>query len=461
MPLSSVPVNTRLTLFSKPSHRIVVVGLGNTGLSCVRHLQRLGQKVVVMDDRMSPPCLARCQQWFPDVEIVLGGYDEKVLCAADGIVVSPGVSEQHPCFIRPQGLDIPIVGDVELFMQVVQKPVVLVTGSNGKSTVVTLIGQMMQQAGYRVAVGGNIGIPVLDLLYTTDNVDYFVLELSSYQLARSQSQHAEIAVLLNISTDHIDWHGNFQAYVDAKQQVFKHCRYAIYNRSAAEYLKGLSFDHVMTFGMDAPLDDQLGVSDLSDGQAICLGRKTLMPTRDIMRAWPHEIENAMAVCAVARCLGIEQDVVSKTLSRFDGLPHRCQYVAKCKGVVWYNDSKATNVASAVAAIIAISGSVSGRLWVILGGIHKVGDDYPLLARVLSQHAKGVVLFGQDRYHLVQLMGQVMPAYQVELTLDQAVAYVKEQVVDKDAVLMSPACSSFDQFDHFVHRGEHFIQLVTQ
>ncbi len=436
----------------------VVVGLGATGISCVRHLTKQGHDVVAVDTRLQPPGLAVLKEQYPDVPVFLGPLSDAPFHEANTIVISPGVSLKEPVIARQIAAGVPVVGDIELFAREVKKPVLAITGSNGKTTVTSLLGEMAKMAGLQVAVGGNIGTPVLDLL-TEPEIDLFVLELSSFQLETTTSLKPVAATVLNVSPDHLDRYDSYREYVAAKQTIYQHCDTAIINASAPEIWRDLHLDcSLLSFSStskqaDFYLQDQDGKTFLAyQGQ-------TLLPVSEMPLKGRHHNENALAALALGVAAKLPMEAMLKALRTFTGLPHRCQRVSTLGGVDWFNDSKGTNVGATQTAIATVSGEIDGKIVLIAGGLSKGADFSPLLPCIQSQ-VKAIVLIGEDAKLIEEAFSGQVAMVHAE-SLSAAVSLAAEQAHKGDAVLLSPACASFDMFKSFEDRGNQFVAEVKQ
>jgi UDP-N-acetylmuramoylalanine--D-glutamate ligase len=442
--------------------RVLVIGLGVTGLSCVRYLTSIGCRVAVMDSRDHPPCAAALSEEFPDVAMMLGGWDAAALAVADQVVLSPGVPWDA---LAPHfgGRDIPVCGDIELFAQSAPAPVLAITGSNGKSTVTALLGQMARNAGVKVAVGGNFGTPALDLL--APSVELYVLELSSFQLETTASLRPRAAALLNLSADHLDRYPSMAAYASAKQRIFVGAAAAVVNRddpASRDLAEGVP--EVVSFGLQAPQRDQdWGLLDNGDEGAgqVWLGRGTraLIPTRELALTGAHNHANALAALALGDLFGLPLAPMRAALAEFPGLPHRCALVAEMAGVRWIDDSKGTNPGATIAALqgIARQQSDDAKVVLIAGGDGK-GADFAPLGPALAQYARALVLIGRDAPLIEAVAPASLPcAHAVDM--DAAVAHAAALARPGDAVLLSPACASFDMFDDYRQRGRVFAAAV--
>ncbi len=438
----------------------VVIGLGKTGLSCVRYLRAQGYPVAVNDTRDNPPGLADLQRDYPEVELSLGGLDEHLLLRAREIVCSPGISIQEPAIVSARlNAGIPVIGDIELFCRATTTPIVAITGSNAKSTVTTLVGLMAERAGLQVGVGGNLGTPVLDML-SLPTPDLFVLELSSFQLETTHSLRAAVAVVLNVSEDHMDRYSGMVAYHQAKHRIFRNCQRYVTNRDDALTVP-LIADGLprVSFGLSAPDLNDFGVLMQAGKPWLAKGREALMPVADLQIFGDHNVANALAALALGDAVNLPMVAMLDTLRDFPGLKHRCQRVAYANDVAWYNDSKGTNVGATLAAIIGLGASIAGRVLLIAGGVGK-GQDFAPLSAALAQYGKALILIGED----AQIIDRSVQADLERVhaaSLLAAVEHASQLAQPGDAVLLSPACASFDMFRHYEDRGDQFVACVQQ
>lgn len=434
----------------------VIVGLGKTGLSCAHHLADQGIEFAITDSREDPPGLTEIKQHFPHAFLSLGRLDTNLCQQAERLIISPGVSLREPAIANAIAKHIPVISDIELFAQHIQAPVIAITGSNGKSTVTTLVGEMAQQAGLNVCVGGNLGTPALDLI-STQEPDLYVLELSSFQLETTFSLKPHAAVLLNLSEDHMDRYDDLKNYLAAKQRVYHRCKYAIINRQENLLWKNLGLKNLISFGLDAPVQQNFGLRNVGDKWYIAQGDTLLLETKALKIKGRHQLVNATAALALGFATGLPMPAMLNALCSFEGLAHRCQWIANYKNVDWYNDSKATNVAAAQASLEGLGAEVTGKLIVIAGGQGKNANFFPL-RNAMQKYVRQLILIGQD----ASLMEDALKnTTHIEITssLEKAVALAKAAAQPGDAVILAPACASFDMFKNFEHRGEVFITAV--
>ncbi|MEN4911824.1 UDP-N-acetylmuramoyl-L-alanine--D-glutamate ligase [Erwinia amylovora] len=429
--------------------KVVIIGLGLTGLSCIDFFIARGVVPRMIDTRVVPPGLEKLPK---NVECWLGSFNDKWLLDADLIVASPGVALAHPSLMAAAIAGVEIIGDVELFCREAQAPIVAITGSNGKSTVTTLVGEMAQAAGWQVGVGGNIGLPVLTLLQQPAQL--YVLELSSFQLETTRSLHAAAATILNVTEDHMDRYPlGMQQYRAAKLRIYENATVCVVNADDAMTIPVRGADaRCLSFGADVGdyhLTRQQGSTWLR-----VQGEKVLN-TDEMHLVGQHNYTNALAALALADAVGLPRASSLTALTTFKGLAHRFQLVHEHNGVRWINDSKATNVGSTEAALNGLH--PAGILWLLLGGDGKSADFSPL-TRYLQGDRIRIYCFGRDGAELAALRPEI--AVQTE-TMAAAVRQIATRVQPGDLVLLSPACASLDQFKNFEQRGDQFAQLARE
>lgn len=439
------------------NNNYLVIGLGITGASVVEYLCNNGAQVAVTDSRFDPPYLAWLQQHYPNIEPLLGAIT--VPLSITHIVLSPGVAINTLEIQQAIARGVIVLGDIELFAQSVDKPVVAVTGSNGKSTVTTLLGLMAQASGLNPGIGGNLGTPALRLL--NSKYDCYILELSSFQLETLYSLHTKVVTLLNISPDHMDRYSDLAAYLQAKQRIFLNTEYAVVNRqdNLAAVPAALNISCV-SFGLDMPLQAKdYGVIMVDAVAWLAKGTELLMPMQQIAMLGSHNVKNALAALAVGDIAGFNLSAMLSVLRNFGGLEHRCEKIIDSDGIVWVNDSKGTNVAATMSAIDGLAQSIAGKWIIILGGVGKNADFTPLVTSV-AENCRAAILIGAETQQLWDLLHDVLPCYKAHDMAD-AVKLAQQQSVTGDGVLLSPACASFDMFNNYMHRGEVFKQQVLQ
>ncbi|WP_240905501.1 UDP-N-acetylmuramoyl-L-alanine--D-glutamate ligase [Thiorhodococcus mannitoliphagus] len=442
-----------------PQGKILVVGLGKTGLSCLRYLQSKGVVAAVTDSRERPPGLDTLQTQMPEVAAFIGGFEPDVFASASELVVSPGVAVAEPLIQQAVARGVPVVGDVELFARDAQAPLCAITGSNGKSTVTSLVGLMARLAGRAVAVGGNLGEPVLDLI--DDAVDLYVVELSSFQLETAPGLRPDVAVVLNVSADHLDRYSDLAAYAATKAQIYRGARVAVVNRDdpmVSDMPRAAKQEIGFTLG--EPKLGDFGLCVFEGASWICRGGERLMRADEVLIPGRHNLANALAALALASASGIPMTAGCEALRRFTGLPHRSQVVADHGGVRWYDDSKGTNPGATIAALDGlVPEGASGRVVLIAGGDGK-GADFAPLRPAMARAARAVVLIGRDA-PLIEAAIEGTTRIARATDMADAVSQAATLAEPGDAVLLSPACASFDMFDNYEHRGQVFADAVRR
>jgi UDP-N-acetylmuramoylalanine--D-glutamate ligase len=432
----------------------VVLGLGVTGLSCARYLSALGRRVVVFDSRETPPGLKAAAARAPAAVIQTGGLDVSLPPDTARVIVSPGLTLDLPVIAEARRRGLPVIGDIELFAGVVERPVVAITGSNGKSTVTTMLAAMAEECGRTVLAGGNLGVPALDLLLEP-TPDLYVLELSSFQLECTQSLRPAAAVVLNVSEDHIDRHGTLESYAGAKARIYDRAEHAIANREDP-LVRAMIESHpdVVTFGLDAPAPGQFGLAVDGTGRPwLARGDERLMPVDELRLPGLHNAANALAALALGLASGFPVPPMLDALRHYKGLAHRTNRVSDRNGCAWINDSKATNVGAAVAAISGLPGT----LVLIAGGDGK-GADFAPLAAAARGRLRGAVLLGQDADAIAHALADDCPVVKVA-DMNEAVGQAAALAMPGDTVLLSPACASLDMYVNYAARGEAFIRAI--
>jgi len=446
-----------MSLIASDQFRIVV-GLGKSGMSLVRYLARQGVPFAVADTRANPPELATLREQYPQVEVRCGDLDADFLCRAQELYVSPGLSLRVPALVEAAARGVRMSGDVDLFARHAKAPIVAISGSNAKSTVTTLVGDMAKAAGKRVAVGGNLGTPALDLL--ADDVELYVVELSSFQLETCERLNAEVATCLNVSEDHMDRYDGMADYHLAKHRIFRGAKQVVVNRADA-LSRPLIADNVpcWTFGINKPDFKAFGLIEEGGEKWLAFQFDKLMPARELKIRGAHNQSNALAALALGHAVGLPFEPMLQTLREFAGLAHRCQWVRERNGVNFYDDSKATNVGAALAAIEGLGADIDGKLLLIAGGDGK-GADFHDLRGPVAQHCRAVVLLGRDAELVGAAIGNAVPKVRVN-TLEEAVEHAADLALPGDAVLLSPACASLDMFKNYEERGRLFAKAVEE
>src|SRR3984957_1300014 len=444
-----------------PLMHSVVVGLGKTGVSCLRYLARQGIPVSATDSRRAPPGLEELGDLAASIDMRLGGFDLSLLSGAKQVLMSPGVSLEEPIARAARQRGIEVLGDVELFARHVQAPVIGVTGTNGKSTVTSLVARMAVAAGRSVLAGGNLGVPALDLL-EQPTPDLYVLELSSFQLETTSSLRLLAAVVLNVTADHLDRYPSVAAYALAKSRIFAHAATIVLNaddplvaamRGAANRgAANRGAARVVTFSIESTADFSL----LRDGAHTVLARRGegLLDVSRMKIAGLHNAANALAALALGDAVGLPTPAMIEAMESFPGLPHRSQWIADIAGVRYVDDSKGTNVGATIAAVAGMP----GPLVVIAGGEGK-GQDFAPLAQAFRGKVRHVVLIGKDAPALAAALRGVCTLETAGSMQEAVAAATLVARREGDTVLLSPACASFDMFRDYGHRGDVFAAAV--
>lgn len=458
------------SLLHKGSGLQVIVGLGQSGLSVAHYLAEQGYRVAVTDSQDNPPLADKLPESITIRQF--GAIDSDLLQHAARIIISPGISLETEAVHAARQANIPVVSDIQLFCDACNVPIVAITGSNAKSTVTTLVGQMAADAGIDVGVGGNIGVPALTLL-NNKNMQLVVLELSSFQLETVTHLGAQVATVLNMSPDHLDRHGDMLGYHQAKHRIFQNAKSVVINREDA-LTRPLVADDLprISTGINAPDKGNYGLITDPDGQVhLARGTQRLLLADKLLIKGRHNLLNAQSALALGELAGLPLESMLLTLQQFTGLAHRCQFVATATGIDYFNDSKGTNIGSTMAAIEglgAVYAPKDGKLLLILGGQGK-GQQFGELAPFINQYVSQVVCMGEDGEQIEQHLRASTLSNDVVLhqcqTLEAAFSTIQQVTASSlsqvQAVLLSPACASFDQYSGYAARGEHFSQLVAQ
>lgn len=449
-------MNMKMALKDK---KVLVLGLGDTGLSALRWLAAQGAILSVADTRENPPGIDAIKAELPNVKIHTGAFKATSFADVDLIVASPGVPLSEPEIQAAISRGISVIGDVELFGQyrTASAKVIAITGANGKTTVTTIVGEICKAAGLKTIVAGNIGLPVLDAL-SMETPDVYVLELSSFQLETTSNLQIDAATMLNLSEDHMDRYDSFQDYAIAKARIFYNAKLQVLNRDDAwSMLMARPKLAQVTFGLSDDGDElSYGLKQIDGDTWLCEGDKELINLQDLKIVGLHNAANALAAVALCRGIGIDYAHIIQTLYNFKGLPHRVEWVANIDNVDYYDDSKGTNVGATCAALSGLAQKVV----LIVGGDGK-GQDFSPLSAAVSENASAVVLIGRDA-PLIEavLISTNVPLYQA-VDLPEAVNIAKKLAKANEAVLLSPACASFDMFKNYVHRAEVFVAAVNR
>jgi len=434
----------------------VVVGLGNTGLSVVPHLLSLGYDVEIHDSRDLPPRLSVLRSAFPNIPVITGQFSAERFSAADLLVISPGVPLTNPAVARAVSEQVETVGDIELFVRAVKAPIIAISGANGKSTVSALVAEMLDAAGFDTRLGGNIGVPAMELLQQFEP-DVYVLELSSFQLETTPSLNALVSAVLNVSEDHMDRYRNIGEYADIKASIYNGDGTMVLNKDDDRVTNmARTGRNQIYFGLSEPEDEtDFGVRKQDGRTWLVKGGQTLLATSEIRLPGRHNVSNVLAAYALSSVMDVSIADANRAIREFRGLPHRCQLVVESRGVTWIDDSKATNVGSANAALNGMDKAV---IW-IAGGDGKDADFSPL-KQAAKDHVRHVVLIGRDAKLIEAALEDVIPVHHAR-DMDDAVKQANRLSTPGDVVLLSPACASFDMFENFSHRGDVFAEKVRE
>ncbi|MEH6729808.1 MAG: UDP-N-acetylmuramoyl-L-alanine--D-glutamate ligase [Pseudoalteromonas sp.] len=429
--------------------QITVLGLGVTGLGIVRFLLSHGLAPKVVDSRATPPGIDWLKEHAPTLDTHFGNLDDAELCSSNMIIISPGLSLKIPAVANAINAGVEVIGDVELFARINTKPVVAVTGSNGKSTVVTLAYEVLKEAGYKVALGGNIGTAVLDLL--NDDFDVYVLELSSFQLDTTTSLKPVSATVLNVSEDHLDRYDSYQAYIDSKLSIYEGAELIVVNADDIQtHPVERGTTPLISFGAQ---QGDYHLAQHNGETHFMLKGDAFLPVDTLAVVGKHNYLNTLAVMALLSPFEVSKDQYKNALGQFNGLAHRCQFVAELNGVKYFNDSKATNVGATIAAIDSLA-SDGENLIVIAGGDAK-GADLNALKPYIEQHVKALICFGKDASDLAAITNK---SYLTN-NMEEAVALANVLSSTGNIVLLAPACASIDMYNNYMQRGDDFIQCV--
>ena len=491
-----------MNLFGK---HVLVLGLGESGLACARWCARQGASVRVADTRVAPPYLDELRRRVPGADFVAGEFDKKLLDGIDLLALSPGLSGGLMVVIHARAAGIPVVGEIELFAQGLRSlgtavaapvPVLAITGTNGKTTTTALTGHLLRATGKTVGVAGNISPAALNALMDAQDANalpqIWVLELSSFQLETTETLNPVAATVLNISDDHLDRYIDLDEYASAKARIFQSGEgtpsVQVLNRADPRVRRmALADRHIITFGFDAPAaSDDFGLRPNRGEAWLAQGERFLLPVSALPLAGLHNAANAMAALALCASLGFDANALLPALRSFRGLPHRVEKIADLDGVVWYDDSKGTNVGATVAALMGIGGQLAAqnshlpppgkeagregpqsanagnkndrKIILIAGGDGK-GQDFSPLRKAVARHARAAVLIGRDGPLIEKAIGAAGIAMESAGSMEDAVRRAHALAQPGDAVLLSPACASFDMFHNYEHRAQVFIAAV--
>ncbi len=451
----------------------VVVGLGISGLSAIDYLVKNGYNVAVTDNSVYPKLADELPK---SVKLrKFGSIDEELLVNATRIIISPGISLDLPSVVKAKNKGIPIINDIQLFHEDIKKnnkniPIVAITGSNGKSTVTSLVGEMAKSAGINVGVGGNIGVPALELLKNPD-MELAVLELSSFQLESISNLNAHVATILNLSPDHLDRHGDMDTYKRMKQRIFQGVKSVVVNRD--DLIEPLDTTiKSISFGIEILDSDSYGLIKYGGEIYLAKGNTKLLKTSKLKIKGQHNFINSLSAMAISELIGISHEEMIKALKNFSGLRHRCQFIKQINGVDYFNDSKGTNTVSTLSAIKGFGEAYSlsddkSKLLVILGGKGK-NQDFTDMVTLINKFVSNILFIGEDGDNIKKQLVMGGLESHVKCTspkkLSEAVPLsytICSNNPNIKAVILSPACASFDQYSGYPARGEHFIKLVNE
>lgn len=432
----------------------LVFGLGATGLSVARYLARNGVDAIYLDSRKLPPGIDDLAGLCPAATVVLGETPEELLRDVARIIASPGVADSDPFLRAARDQGIEVVSDIELFAGEARAPVIGITGSNGKSTVTTLLSLMCEAAGKTGLAGANLGTPALDLLQE-EMPDFYILELSSFQLQRTGRLPLKVAVLLNVTTDHLDWHASEEEYRAAKYRIFAQAEAAVFNRAEDTASHIPANLPALSFALDLPGEGEYGIVADAGQQFLASGDQLLLAVDDVALVGAHNHANCLAALAAGQLMGLEMPAMLQVVNEFPGLPHRMQLVGEHAGVRYINDSKATNVGAAVASVASVAGPV-----VLIAGGQGKGGDFRALAEATTGRLRAVVLIGEDAPAMEEAFTGSVPTIRAG-NMRAAVERATDLAHAGDTILLAPACASFDQYRDYRARGADFARIVEE
>ncbi|MDC3221511.1 UDP-N-acetylmuramoyl-L-alanine--D-glutamate ligase [Gammaproteobacteria bacterium] len=447
-------------------YNYLVLGLGISGFSAVKYLARQNFSIAVVDSRVNPPYLAQLEEDYPQIKFATASLQDDnfvsdYLLNCKNLVVSPGLAVADKIVKAAREHKINIINDVELFGQHLSNhsqtaKVIGITGSNGKSTVTDMLGFIAIQLGVKVAVGGNIGTPALDLI--ADDIELYILELSSFQLEWLSSLKLDVATVLNITPDHLDRYASFEDYAQTKLHIFALSRHGVVGRQEIKVMENLPANLVTTYYGEKPTTAaEFHLLADTNHTAIAYAGESLLETKQLKLIGKHQYVNSLSVLTIGNILGWDLTQMLAAACHYTGLPYRCQLEHEISGVQYINDSKATNLDSTIAAITSVGEQIAGKIILLLGGQTKGGDLSPLLP-LIERHVTKVLLIGRDAPIIAEQLGNIAKLDLCD-SLENAVTRASKFATSGDAVLLSPACASFDMFTNFVHRGEVFKRCV--
>lgn len=430
----------------------LIIGLGQTGFSFIRYAEKHQLDFVVWDTREHPPLESALSS---EIKAYYGKMDPKILSQVTQVFLSPGVPRALPEIAALIEQGVPVFSDLELFAASVKTPYVAITGSNGKTTVTTLVTEVIKAAGLKARAIGNIGDPVLDCLADREQ-DWLVVEASSFQLESTSHFAPKVAAVLNVSDNHMDRYEGLEEYAKVKRQIYVGAKKVVYHRGDV-HTHPPHPERAWSFGVDEPKSErEFGVILFRNLAYLCKGREKLLPVKDLGLQGSHHLENALAILAISDALGLPMASTLKVLKHFKGLPHRCQWIREHAGITWYNDSKGTNVSATIAAIRTTADQISGKVVLLAGGVGK-NADFTQLTQVIRENVRSLIVFGESARQLERIFKPLLPVHRVK-TLADAIEQASLDALRGDAVLLSPACASTDMFKHYEDRGEQFVAL---
>ncbi len=432
----------------------LVVGAGVSGFSAVEYLLARNKQCRVMDSRGLPPNAAKIKNILSDSQVCFGQFNQQWLQEADVVVLSPGISPQTPEIQQAVRDGAELLGDIELFAREVNKPYIAITGSNGKSTVTTLVAAILESQGVSAKACANIGEPALNIV-DDKSIDIYVLELSSFQLETCSSLRPDAAVVLNVTDDHLDRHASFDEYAHIKQSIYAHAKCKVVPREKGKNKFFMHSDDVCSFGEDAPDNSNYGVVQDGDNRWLVHGDNKLINCADLPLLGTTGEQNTLAALALTDSFIRDKDKALEAIRAFKGLPHRCELVLDKNGVQWVDDSKGTNVGATVSAILGHSRPII----LILGGVHK-GGSLESLTHAVQSNVELVIVFGRDKQVFINALKGVAEIVE-QSSLTASVACAKHRTKSGQTVLFSPACASFDMFANYIERGLAYQAAVKQ
>lgn len=428
--------------------KILILGIGLTGISCVKFFLRKGITPKIIDESKHPIYLNKIPK---NIEYYLGNLEHKWILESDLIIISPGISSFKPILITAKSLGIEIISDIELFVRESRFPIIAITGTNGKSTVATIVKKIAQTSGYNVSLGGNIGLPVLTMLYKKFNL--YIIELSSFQLENIFTLKPKIAVILNISDDHINrYPKGFKQYKNIKLSIYNKSDICITNTN--DQLSTLINKSKKWISFGSKKSDY-HISYCKKNTFLCYKKEKILNTNKILLHGDHNYNNILVSLAISDAMNFPRKCAINVICKFSGLPHRFQTISYNKGVHWINDSKSTNINSTKAALESVN--TKGTIWLLLGG-DKKNANFNVLKNYLNKLKIKIYCFGKDGIYLSKICEKKSIYIK---TLEQAIMLIAKKVIPGDIVLLSPGCSSLDQFSNFEERGNMFIKLIKE